>query len=345
MLLTLISYCWSQADSSTPYILTDNVIKRFTKDVLKNYSEMNNVEFDRTKYSTEEKDKILYTSYFENNYEKIETLVFFDEDKKLKNLHLWVDALYRLQAYSLISHFFKDVLPQNETVLLSLYKLNDFEAFLNYSDSVEKPSRRLKYHIVKAKFYSKRFTQVASIDAPVIRNEMTRTISLLKFRSLFYLQRFNEAISFAKLFNSNILEGSPNDYLRLAICYLSTDQLDIAEMLFRKFEKFYRDKELLNLQKALFYQGIIYTERDEFDKATVFYNEVLDISKTSQLARGVHKNYAIHFQESNNFSKAIEHWEKYLSLLPDTDKSRMTETQKIITQLREKLFLHPTKFQ
>ena len=349
MLMALATFCLSQSGFTTKELL-----KKFEEDpnwyksqefVLGNYAKRHAVQFDTIKYSLKEKDKIIYDAYFSNNYERIESLVFRENDIKLKNLHMWVDALYKLQSYSLINLFFTKILPDNETVLISSYKLGNYEGFLLLTEHVKNPSRILKFYILKAQFYTHNFEKVSQIETPYIRNEMTKTMSLLKFRSLFYLKKFNEAIKLGRTFDSKVLEGSPKDYLRLAVSYLSTNQLDVAELLFKNYEKFYRATQILGLQKALFYQGFIHDEQDDFVNAEILYKQVLELSDISQPARGVHKNYAIHFEETNNYSNAIKHWETYSKLLAGTETSRKNETEKRIVQLREKLFLHPVKYQ
>lgn len=349
VVMALVTYCLSQTG-----LTSQEILKNYKKDsnwykskefVLENYSKRHNVQFDTIRYSLKEKDTIIYDAYFSNNYERIESLIFNDDDIQLKNLHLWVDALYKLQSYSLINLYFTKTLPQNETVVITRYKLGNYTDFLRLAENAKNPSRILKFYILKAQFYTHNFEKVSEIETPSVRNEMTKTMALLKFRSLFYLKKFNEAIDLGRTFDSKILEGSPKDYLRLAVCYLSTNQLDVAELLFQNYEKFYRENELLGLQKALFYQGFIHDERDDFTSAEALYKQVLSLSKSSALARGVYKNYAIHDEEENNYSGAIKHWESYSKLLADTEVSRKSETTKRIIGLREKLFLHPTKYQ
>ena len=179
VLLCLLTLAFGQNISASQY--------------LSYYAKKYQIEFNQTSLSTDKKDEMIFNAYVSGDYEKIHPLIFTEADTSLSYVNLWIDALYRLEAYELIVHFFSDTFPTHELVLSSLFKLQEYERCIDHLYKLNQYSTRHLLLLTRSLFYSSKFQELVNLNIPEGFSEQHKTMYRLKFVSLFYLKEFEQA--------------------------------------------------------------------------------------------------------------------------------------------------------
>ncbi|CAF1313592.1 unnamed protein product [Didymodactylos carnosus] len=144
------------------------------------------------------------------------------------------------------------------------------------------------------------------------------TPKLLFARLMYYLGDYKIAYTFLKQFHENIDDDNENlatFYYDIAYKYYSNEEYDEALDTYDSFLK-YTHNELL-ISQTMKYIGSIYEENNNYTKAIEYFQKVLEnktLRSNLPLVVNLYSNIGIIYQKINNYNLALEYYNRALDI-------------------------------